>query len=134
MLLLSTEGSSNATNFNDDTETLKEIFSGNKYAVENVMKPYEVEHLIDKFVRSKVSTQKFIRFVQIIRLLCKSADQVIPVNQRIIIRRFLQNGDHGHCNILLKTNKKNEALVNMDGENWFSIIELSDEKRSSSSK
>lgn len=67
MLLLSTEGSSNATNFNDDTETLKEIFSGNKYAVENVMKPYEVEHLIDKFVRSKVSTQKFIRFVQIIR-------------------------------------------------------------------
>lgn len=79
------------------------------------MKPHEVERLIDNFLRGEISTQKFIRFVQIIRLLCRSADMVIPVNQRIIIKKFLQNGRHGHCNIRLKTNRRNEALVNMDG-------------------
>jgi hypothetical protein len=79
------------------------------------MKPHEVQNLIDNFLQNEINTQKFIRFVQIMRLLCKSADQVIPVNQRIIIKNFLQNQTHGHCNILLKTNRKSEVLVNMDG-------------------
>lgn len=84
-----------------------------------------------------MTPQRYIRFLQIMRLLCRSSDQIIPMNQRIIIKKFLQSkGANCGCDLKLKTNRKEEVLVSMDeqGRDWLTLMELSDRERSKSAE
>ena len=58
----------------------------NKYAIENVMNPTEVKKLIKNFYSQPMSISVYSKFIQILRLICKTTEEVIPRNQKVVIQ------------------------------------------------
>ena len=105
-------------NDSSDTETLKEIMKDNKYAIENVMTPNEVKKLIENFSKQPISNSVYSKFLQILRLICKTSEEVIPRNQKVVIQEFLQKddrqGSHESRNSVkfdFKLNDNNEVKI-----------------------
>lgn len=73
----------------DDTGTIREILSNNKHRTHNIISSQAISELIAKN-HGPMSIENSLKFIRVLRLMCKSSEDAIACHQKIIVQEFLE--------------------------------------------
>jgi hypothetical protein len=73
----------------DDTGTIREILSNNKHRTHNIIGGEDIKQLIVSKLSKPMTVENSLKFIRVLRLMCKSSSDAIACHQKIIVQNFL---------------------------------------------
>lgn len=74
----------------DDTGTIREILSNNKHRTHNIISSKDISDLIVHKLAGPMTIENSLKFIRVLRLMCKSSEDAIACHQKIIVQMFLE--------------------------------------------